>query len=146
LLELRDAKIVSMGRARVQGNPLAAVPHAPSDHKRVATEAIVQVAPDGAEAVGAHIQLLAIGTPAQRLESLLALRMRPEHAEPAAIAVAELLDGRHHRVLRREALITLSTFGRAGARAVPALRKLARTGDEELAKLAKSALRAIEAQ
>ncbi len=146
LLELRDAKVVTMGRARVQGNPLAAVQHGPSEHKRIATEAIVRIAPDSAEAVAAHIQLLATGNPEQRLASLLALRMRPEHAEPAAVAVAELLDGRHHRVLRREALITLSTFGRAAARAVPALRKLARTGDEELAKLAKSALRAIEAQ
>lgn len=143
IADLMRARTVNIGHRRARDGTLADLPRAANEYRQVAAEAITRIAPSSELALQAHAVLLQSGTPPQCLESLVALRLHPEVDDATVQAVIGCLDRKHHRVLRREALVTLSTFGPRATRATPSLHALARGDDEEFQKLAQSALRAI---
>lgn len=109
-----------------------------------AASTLVQLHPESAQLRTAHRLILEQGRPDQQLASLMALRADVDQAPLDVGAIVALLGRANHRVLRREAVITLSTLGPRASAAVPALRELADGEDQELSVLALAALRAIE--
>lgn len=117
--------------------------HLPTRAPLAAAVALTRIAPaDSATARRAHAAILESGRPDQKLASLIALR--GADAEATLALVAPLLEGEHHVVLRREALVTLSTLGEAAAVVRPALERIAAGAEVELAKLAQSILRSLQ--
>ncbi len=105
--------------------------------------ALVELHPESAQLRTAHRWILEQGRPDQQLASLLALRADADQDPFDVSAIVALLGRAKHRLLRREAVITLSTLGPRAATAAPALRELADGEDQELSVLALAALRAI---
>lgn len=105
--------------------------------------ALVELHPESAQLRTAHRLILEQGRPDQQLASLLALRADADQDAFDVSAIVALLGRARHRLLRREAVITLSTLGPRAATAAPALREIADGEDQELSVLALAALRAI---
>jgi hypothetical protein len=134
---------IDKGAAVQERPPVGALRHESRTAPLAAALAIVQVASGTDEAREAHSVILRLGRPDQQRDSLIALRESTGARRTIAMLVAPLLGERHHRRLRREALITLSTLGPAAAELVPQIERIAASDDAELAEVARAALRAV---
>lgn len=117
-----------------------------------AARALLAIDPHGTHALAAHACLLRHGRDDEKAASLVALRLRSDPGEQAVALLRPFLElhtargAAVGRDLRREALVTLATIGPAARACEHEVRALAGSDDPQLANVARSTLRAIEAQ